>query len=107
MEDRRRFSRYQAQLKANYFSKGRKAGWEKCTIIDISRRGMGVIFLAREKVKVGSTIILEISVPTKLECIYIIGMVRWIKQRRSDFIGGVESTEIFDDVKLYYSPIEK
>ena len=107
MENRRSFSRFDTQLKAKYFLKERKESWEKCTVIDISRKGMGIVFVAREKINVGSTILLEIAVPEELEAIHAIGILRWIRQKGKDFIGGVESTKILDDVKLYYSPLEE
>lgn len=107
MENRRSFSRFDTQLKAKYFLKERKEGWRKCTVIDISRKGMGIVFVTREKINVGSTILLEVAVPEELEAIHAIGILRWIRQKGKDFIGGVESTKILDDVKLYYSPLEE
>ena len=107
MEDRRRFSRQQSQLKAQYFLKGRKEGWGECTVIDVSRKGMGITFQTSEKIKVGSFILLEIPVPTELEPFYIIGILRWIRQKGNTFTGGIESTEILDDYNLFYSPLEE
>lgn len=107
MEDRRRFSRYQTQLKAKYFLKEKKEGWEECTIIDVSRKGMGIIFITPEKINVGSPVLLEVPLMAGLEPIYIVGMLRWIKRRGDSFMGGIESTELIADLRLYYSPIEE
>jgi len=68
---------------------------------------MGIIFLTREKINVGSTVLLEIAVSTELKPVHVVGILRWTRQKGNDFVGGVESTKILDDVKLYYSPLEK
>ncbi len=107
MKNRRNFSRLGTQLKAKYFLKGRRESWGKCTVIDVSRKGMGIIFLTREKINVGSTVLLEIAVSTELKPVHVVGILRWTRQKGNDFVGGVESTKILDDVKLYYSPLEK
>jgi hypothetical protein len=106
MEDRRRFTRYQTHIQAQYFLKEKKDSWEECTIIDVSRKGMGIVFLTPENIDIGTTILLEIPMPTGLEPIHIVGILKWIKQSGNCFIGGIESTEILADLKLYYSPLE-
>ena len=68
---------------------------------------MGIIFIAGEKINVGSTVLLEISVSTTINPVHVIGILRWIRKKGNDFVGGIESTKILDDVKLYYSPLEK
>ncbi|MCK5421132.1 MAG: PilZ domain-containing protein [Deltaproteobacteria bacterium] len=107
MENRRSFSRFDTQLKAKYFLKERKESWGKCKVIDVSRKGMGIIFTTREKINVGSTVLLEIDVSTASNPVHVIGILRWIRKKGNDFVGGIESTKILDDVKLYYSPLEK
>ncbi|MBW2555057.1 MAG: PilZ domain-containing protein [Deltaproteobacteria bacterium] len=107
MENRRSFGRFDTQLQAKYFLKERKENWGKCTVIDVSRKGMGIIFITREKINVGSTVLLEIAVSTASNPVHVIGILRWIRKKGNDFVGGIESTKILDDVKLYYSPLEK
>lgn len=107
MKEKRKYTRYRTQLKAQYFLKEKKEGWEECTIIDVSRKGMGIVFLTPEKINVGSAVLLEIPMLTGLEPIYIMGTLKWFEQRGSDFIGGIESTELLADLRLYYSPIEQ
>ena len=75
--------------------------------MDVSRKGMGIVFLTHEKINVGSTVLLEIAIPTALNPVRVVGIVRWIRKKDNDFIGGVESTKLLDDVKLYYSPVEE
>ncbi|KPJ56526.1 MAG: hypothetical protein AMJ42_05220 [Deltaproteobacteria bacterium DG_8] len=100
VEERRRFSRFETQLKAKYFIKERKGGWEECTIIDISRNGMKIRFHTCEKIIVNSTVHLEIYVPKELEPIYIKGILKRVKKEESDFIGSIELTEVLDENKL-------
>jgi len=107
MKEKRRFRRHQTQLKAQYYIKERNKEWEECTIIDVSRKGMGIVFLIRKEIEVNSTVLLEITLLTELEPIYIVGILKWIKQEDHDFIGGIESTDLLADLKLYYSPLEK
>lgn len=97
MDNRRRFSRSDTQLKAKYFLEERKGGWEECTIIDVSRTGLGVKFHTGEEISAGSTIHLEISVPTELEPISVEGILKRMEQEGDDFIGSIEFTEALDE----------
>lgn len=90
MDNRRKFSRFGTHMKAQYFLQEEKKGWGECTVIDISRRGMGIRFLTNEKISVGSTLQLEISIPTELETINVKGVLKRINQREDDCIGGIE-----------------
>ena len=105
--DRRRFRRFDTQHKAHYLLKEAKGPWKACTITNVSRKGIGILFQAHEKVALGSTILLRPSPPAESSPLYIIGMLRWIRKRGNDFIGGVESIEVLDENNLYYSPFEK
>jgi hypothetical protein len=97
MAERRRFSRFLTELKGHYFLKDRKRGWNECTIIDVSRKGLGAEFHTQEKINVGSTAHLEIMAPGELQPVMLKGILRWIKQRENDFVCGIELTEILDD----------
>jgi len=90
MEKRRRFSRIDTLLEARYALKEGERGWGKCTIIDVSRRGMGVEFHTSEEINVGSTVYLEIFVPTEFKPVCVEGKLKWINQRKNDFVGGIE-----------------
>jgi hypothetical protein len=104
--DRRRFKRFDTQRKARYFLKEGSGCWKECTIINISRKGLGILFRTHEKIQVGSTILLRAFFSAETESISVIGMVRWIRKRKNDFIGGIESIKVLDDDNLYYIPIE-
>ena len=67
---------------------------EKCTIIDVTREGMGIRFHTDENISAGSTVHLEIPVLTELAPVKVEGIVKWVAQRGNDFTGGIEVTEI-------------
>ena len=90
MENRRRFSRINTLLEARYFLKEDKRNWGKCIIIDFSCKGMGIEFHTSEEINVGSTVHLEVFVPTEADPVCVEGKLRWINQRRNDFVGGIE-----------------
>jgi hypothetical protein len=106
-EDRRSYARHQTMIKAQYYLKDRKEEWVECVILDVSSKGLGITFSAQEKIETGSTVLLEIPVIEGLEPINIAGVLKWIEKKGNEFIGGIESTEIFDAAKLYQSPLEK
>ena len=105
--DRRQFRRFDTQHKAHYLLKDGKGSWKVCTITNVSCQGMGILFQAQEKVVLGSTVLLRPSPTVASSPLYVIGIVRWIRKRGNDFIGGIESVEVLDDGNLYYSPSEK
>lgn len=98
MNAERRFARFTTQLKGQYFVKERKRGWQECTITVVSRKGLGAEFHTREIIKPGSTTQFEITVPGELEPVTIKGILRWIKKKGNDFIGGIEFTKKLDDL---------
>ena len=98
MKIKRRFTRFTTQLKGQYFLKERKKGWQECTITVVSRKGLGAEFHTQEIIKPGSTAQFEINVPGELEPITVKGILRWIKKKGNDFIGGIEFAEMLDDL---------
>ena len=98
-EDRRRHIRFSANLKGRYSTGDLDKNWEECTILDASREGMGIKFHTPEGIKVGSIINLETSVPSETEPLNVRGVLKWIKQRENEFIGGVELAEVQDEIK--------
>ena len=105
--DRRRFQRFDTRHKAHYLLKDGKGSWKACTITNVSRKGMGIILQAQEKVALGSPILIRPSPSIESSPSYIIGIVRWMRKKGNGFVGGIESVEVLDDENLYYSPSEK
>jgi hypothetical protein len=48
--ERRKFIRYLTQREAQYFIAERKGEGQECTIINVSREGMGIIFYSNEEI---------------------------------------------------------
>ncbi len=98
MENTRRFERFSTKLKGQYLLEGKTGDWEKCTIVKISITGMGVEFHSQEKIIEGSTVHIAITSSKEPDPIIVKGVLTWIKQRRNDSIGGIELTEMLDEI---------
>jgi len=100
MEDRRRFGRFETQLKAHYILQDSEKDWKECTVISMSRKGMGIRFHTREKINEGSSIQLKVFVPEKLKPTVVEGVLKWIEEKGNVFFGGIECNEILDEMKF-------
>lgn len=100
MEERRRFIRYSTQRQAQYFLNERKREGQECTIINVSRKGLGIRFDTHEEINVGSTIHLEIAVLASFGSINVKGLLKWIEKKGDILYGGIELSEILSDVKF-------
>jgi hypothetical protein len=98
-EDNRRHIRFSTNLKGRYSTGELGKNWEECTVLDASRKGMGIKFHTPEGIKVGSIINLETVVPSETEPFNVRGTLKWIKQKENEFIGGVELAEVLDEIK--------
>ena len=98
METTRRYPRFVTKLKGRYLLEEKTGDWGECTIVNISLKGMGVEFHTQEKINEGSTVSLAIIVPKESEPVMVNGVLRWIKQRKNDAIGGIEITEELNEV---------
>ncbi len=98
-ENTRVFARFLISLEAQYSLKEEDAVWEECTIIDFSSKGIGIEF--NKPVSLDSTIHLAIHLPKESEPFSGKGKLKWIKQSKNRFIGGIELTEICDENKTF------
>lgn len=69
--------------------------WEECTILDVSRTGIGVEFSSQ--ISLGSNINMTVCFPEELEPFSLKGILKWIKQSGNRFMGGIELTELLDE----------
>ena len=97
-KERRRYPRFKKQFDAHCITAESKRGGDECTVINVSLKGMGVIFHTSERIKVGSSVILEIPASGKHEPHSVKGTVKWVKKRDNDYMGGIELSELFDAV---------
>jgi hypothetical protein len=91
--NRRKFIRFPVRLNARY-SEENSDEWNQCSVIDISREGMGVIVYLKEKISLGSILKLVIDVQGKKAAIFATGTMIWIKELKDNlefnFIGGIK-----------------
>ena len=95
-KERRQYPRFTKQFKAHCITTESKRGGDDCTVINVSLKGLGVIFNTSEEIKVGSSVILEIPAYGEHEPHSVKGVVKWVKKRENDYIGGIELAELFD-----------
>ena len=101
--DKRRFVRYAVEKEGRTLLKG----WKKCTVIDISSKGLGIRFHKVDYddivdyIDTGSTVYLEIPVTEQLETISVKGILKWISKEGDDCIGGIELFEELDGYKWF------
>ena len=98
MEEKRKFSRCFTQLEARFLKEGEKE-WEEATIINVSRKGMGIKFHTSGEINTGSTLHLAIIMSGESDPIMVKGVLGWIKKKGNYFIGGIELAEELEDVK--------
>ena len=100
MKYTRTFRRFDTtNLKANYFVKEGEISWKECTINKVSRKGIGITLHTDEKINVGSTLDLKIFISKELEYFTVKGILKWIKQKENNFIGGIELTEFLSETE--------
>ena len=86
MEDRRKFIRFSVKLNAQY-SEENQDKWNECSVINISREGLGLVVYLKEKIHLGSTLNLMIDVPEKNPSVSAAGTLIWIEEleKKSEF----------------------
>jgi len=97
-EDRRKHIRFSTNLKGRYSTGDLSKNWEECTVLDASRKGMGIKFHTPEGIKVGTIINLETVVPSETEPLNVRGVLKWIEQKENELIGGVEFAAVQDEI---------
>jgi len=100
MEYTRQYARYPTHREAFYCLYEKMAEKQECTIINISRKGMGVLFSRSDGIHTGVPIRIEIPVATALESISVNGMVKWVDKTESNYVGGIELSKELSDVKF-------
>ena len=100
MEDKRKAKRFATNLKAHYFLKEGEGEGKECTVINISRNGVGLEFYTAEEIVVDSTIFIKIVAAKSLEPTDVEGVVMWVHQGGKDFISGIEANSKLDEDKL-------
>ena len=102
MDERRKYIRFPVKLNARYEEKN-GGNWKECSVIDISREGMGISIYSRESINKGASLRMEITVPVKDGPIDMEGVLIWIRELKEDpqfnYIGGVRISSITPEDK--------
>jgi hypothetical protein len=101
LEDKRKFKRFSIDLNAKYLLGGKRREWKGCSLINISREGIGIEVYLRERIRIGTTLEIEIIVPAKEKPIKAMGILMWIKKLKEkiDFVGGIKLIKIDSEDK--------
>ena len=96
----RKYERYPTQREARYFLPGSNGHGQACTIVNISRKGMGLIFHTDGEIDMGTTIRVEVPVKGTSRTISTSGTLKWFDKMDIDIIGGIELINELTDVEL-------
>ena len=86
----RKYKRYPTQREAHFYLENNPLTRQVCTIVNISRKGMGLIFHTDVEMNIGMDIRVEVTVPGSGETISVSGNLRWFDRMEIDIIGGIE-----------------
>ena len=100
MKYTRKYKRYPTHREARYFFGDTTGDKQVCTIINVSRKGMGIIFHTDEKINIDTILIIEIPLTHSSESISVKGALRWVDRMEIDIIGGIELLNELSDVQL-------
>ena len=96
----RKYKRYPTQREGRYFLEGTTGDGQVCTIVNVSRKGMGIIFHTDEDMSVGTIIRVEVPITILSESISVRGILKWFDSMDIDIIGGIELTNELSDLQL-------
>ncbi len=94
MKDRRKFIRFPVRIGAHY-SEGNKEDWkQQCSIVNISREGMGVTVYLKTKLSLGCMLKFMVDIPEREKSVSFSGTLNWIKALKEDpdynYKGGIK-----------------
>ena len=102
MEERRKFLRFPLRLGARYAQEN-EDNWKECSVVDISREGMGIIIHSVAAISKGALLKIEIDAPMQDDLIMVEGKLLWLKEIKDDprfnYAGGVHLTSISPENK--------
>jgi c-di-GMP-binding flagellar brake protein YcgR len=88
--NRRKSFRIDTKMSGHYSLGGKKGLWGKCTVVNFSREGTGILFNSSKEIPVGSTMYLKLEAPTQKKPITLKGTLAWIKKTHDGFSGGIK-----------------
>ena len=100
MQYTRQYKRYPTQMEAHFSLADSNGNRQACTIVNISRKGMGIIFHTDTEIDVGATIQVEVSLKGTSKSISTTGTLQWFDKMDIDMIGGIELISELNDEEL-------
>ena len=98
--NKRRYGRFDTELKARYCVAENEGDWHPCTVVTLSRKGIGIQLNVHETLALDTVIRLEVFIPEKSQPTGVQGIVKWIDSRGDSVFCGVESIELLDEMKF-------
>ena len=103
MKDRRKFLRFPVKIGAFYSEENNEDLKQQCSIVDISREGMGVTVYLKAKLSLGCMLKFMVDVPEKEKSVSFTGTLNWIKSLKGDanynYKGGIKLITIDSEDK--------
>lgn len=94
MEDRRKFIRFPVRTGARYSEENKEDWKQQCSIVNISREGMGVTVYLKTKLSLGCMLKFMVDIPEREKSVSFTGTLNWIKALKEDpdynYKGGIK-----------------
>lgn len=103
MKDRRKFLRFPVRIGAFYSEENNDDCKQQCSIVNISREGMGVTVYLKAKLSMSCMLRFRMDVPEREKSVSFTGTLNWIKVLKGDpdynFKGGIKLITIDSEDK--------
>ena len=103
MKDRRKFIRFPVRIGALYSEEINEDWEQQCSIVNISREGMGVTVYLKAKLSLGCMLKFMVDVPEIEKSVSFTGTLNWIKVLKGDpdynYKGGIKLITIDSEDK--------
>ena len=103
MKDRRKFLRFPVRIGAFYSEENNEDWKQQCSIVDISREGMGVTVYLKAMLSLGCMLKFMVDVPEREKSVSFTGTLNWIKALKKDpdynYKGGIKLITIDSEDK--------
>jgi hypothetical protein len=103
VKDRRKFIRFPVQFVAFYSEEDKEHTRQQCSIVNISREGMGVTVYLKSELSIGCILKLMADIPGREKPVSFTGTLNWIKALKKDpdynYKGGIKLISIDSEDK--------
>jgi hypothetical protein len=103
VKDRRKFIRFPVRVVAFYSEENKEDQSQQCSIVNISREGMGVTVYLKAELSMGCILKFMVDVPEREKSVSFTGTLNWIKALKRDpdynYKGGIKLITIDSEDK--------